>query len=285
MAHPLIEQILTYLPTAREFIEANPFARKHRAGWFGCSDLDDKPGSDITFQPGRVLRSFLGLPDGKLWDQGSSWCRDLGTAIDALVGGALKQIQLHRGMVQGTQLDLQNPACPNLRGTPDMLLDLAGRSIYCDLKSTSPRLHAEWTSDGWDVSRAYFWRQLQAYLWLAEADRGLILFVDRSSFDLDASGRPRFGRDLEAMFEMVPFRRDDLCIQKLRDDLDRLNSYLPGVLQAAAPDRTPEQTIRRLRDDPTHLHHLLAQYPPFGLSPALMVALPPETRATKRRSA
>lgn len=219
MIHPVVEAIIEYLP---EWLsnppEKNHFARKERSGWFHASDLNC--GGNIKFSPRRCVMQYLGIGQPKVWSPESSFSVAVGSAIDMFAEVAMERADC----IVEVQPDLRDPML-HFRGSPDMLFDDCGDILPGDVKSTD-RYTAEnyWGNPRWDASNAYWWRQVQAYLHLTQADSGIIVAVDRA-------GPSRF-RKLEDCFYARDYHRDGKCIAGILKDLEYMNACVANYTAA-----------------------------------------------------
>lgn len=191
----------------------NPFERKVRPGWFHCSDLAHKP-PRIRFSPRRVVSAYLGLEADKQFDHETVFAMTIGTAIDVLLGAALQ----HSSLLLGTQVHYQD-ADLRLAGTPDLVIDWAGEEVPGDVKSTGRQTFGKfWANDDWCLSNGYFWRQLQAYLLLAHAERGLFIAVNRAGED--------YNRDVRQYLACRWYYRDETAITTICNDLSYCREWV-----------------------------------------------------------
>ena len=210
--HPVIEAIVAHLPAAltRE-LEANPFARKERAGWIHCSDLN-LYGNRKRIDYGFCLRQCLGLPVEKSWTAEAVYNIGIGLGIDAVTRLAMEAATEAGGISLDTQVPLRDETL-RLSGTPDLVWDRWGESIVGDIKSTDRwTLQKYWGNPDWPLSRAAFWRQLQAYLLLLGTDEGVFIAANREG-DRETVANALVAR---------PFYRDEETIQSIIRDVTML---------------------------------------------------------------
>ena len=94
-----------------------------------------------------------------------------------------------------------------------MVWDGGGESIVGDIKSTDRwTLQKYWGNPDWPLSRASFWRQLQAYLLLLGTDEGVFIAANREG-DRETVANALVAR---------PFYRDEETIQSIIRDVTML---------------------------------------------------------------
>ena len=218
--HPVAKAIVRHLPEAlKATVDWEVFGRKERSGRFHASDLNTyhRTTPDYAF----CLRQYLGLPCAKAWKSEVVLSIGVGLGIDAITRLAMDQAGAAGEIEVETQAALYDETLL-LGGTPDLIWECFGDSVVGDVKSTDRfTFRSYWGNPGWDLSRASFWRQLQAYLMLLGTDEGLFLPVDRDRF-YQAVSR---GGDLDRVAEAItarPFYRDEVVIGKITADLELL---------------------------------------------------------------
>lgn len=230
MSHPIVQAIIDNLPaylTAPP--EHNPFARKDRSGKFNCSDLN-RDGRRVKFSPRHCVMQFLGLPVAKSFDSSASLHMAIGTGIDMAAECALRASDLDIE----TQISLYDDGLW-LGGTPDFIDYSTGYPLVGDVKSTGTSTFRDfWGNPSWDLSRAYFWYQLQAYLLLTHTDKGMMVVVDRGGVD--------WSRPIESIFSVRYFQKCkntcDAIIEDLRYMQRCVNEY-----RAANTDKERQQAL------------------------------------------
>ena len=204
--HPLVEDLIAHLPAIFDNPpERNPFGRKERSGWFHCSDLNiyKRKTMDYDF----AIRQYLGETVEKTWTPESSLHVCIGQGIDALTDAAFQACD----EVVQTQCELRNEGL-HLRGTPDFIWTDGLDDIVGDVKSTGwATFNNFWANDRWPLEKAYFWRQLQAYLFLSELDEGLLIVVDRGGADR---------KPLADCFAARAYYRDEAVIAQIVKDVE-----------------------------------------------------------------
>lgn len=238
----LADLLVEHWPAALDGIDHDPFARRERAGWFHASDMND--GGPVHFDPRFCIEQYLGRDVRKPFDSCAAWAVLQGLFIDTAAKAAMQRAGAPFVEVEPC---LQDPVL-RFSGQPDFVVEAGGRRYVGDVKSTDARTFRQhFANPDWDLSRAYFWRQLQSYLLLAElagwaTDRGLLIVVDRSG----PSGFERDDDALRACFHVRVYRRDERVIEELREDLERLGRWAARIAAAETRGADPELLLRQV---------------------------------------
>jgi hypothetical protein len=230
MNHTIVEAIVENMTIfLTDPPDHNPFARhKGRTGSFHASDMNVYK----KWSARHCVEIFLGLPTAKVFTPESAMSIAIGQAIDYATSAALDAC----GWAE-TQLCLENSAL-RFRGTPDFNWLGGYTPLVGDVKSTDEGTYRQyWANSDWDLSRAYYWRQLQSYLYLAEQERGLLVAVNRNGAN--------WQHDLRACISARYYYRDEKCIAKLLADLRYLGECADRYL-AATTDLEREAALPRL---------------------------------------
>lgn len=229
--HPLLDVLIEQWPGfLSDPPEHNPFARRDGQGWFHCSALSHKPPT-VTFSPRRCIQEYLGLPsDREDWTPESAWKILRGIAVDTAA-----QVALNRsGLPIRTQVALEDAGL-HLRGTPDFMLDI-GVGLVGDIKAVDGELWERYYADpAWNPANAYWWRQLQSYLWMTGLPEGWVAVFH--------GGGPTRQRTLADCWLLRSFQRDEATIRAVERDVRQLNLFLEQLLPFLDDD---EELARRL---------------------------------------